>query len=235
MKRFIALAIVAALVVPAFAEILVTADPGTPTLLGNEQIGPPSRGTLVYSSTTAVAGWAPGSGVEGGDEVFPDKTGCPDCVWLDAISWTVYNSSNATGNLDNVDCIVRIYDTDGGADPTADNLCAELDFGTLTPGLGAGWYTVYTASDLCDYELCCPDTMTITVQLTTDDVGAVPGQIIATPPTVGTSGDYFWSGTGWAWFGGDPVADLYYEVECCVPEPASLLLLGLGAVLLRRR
>ena len=165
-----------------------------------------------------------------------DKTNCPDCVYLDAISWSVYNSSNATGNLNSVDCVVRIYDTQGINDPDATNLCAELDFGTLAPALGPGWYTVYTASDLCDYELCCPDIFTITVELTTTDPGAVPGQIICDPPTVGASGDYNWKeGTGWVWFGGNPVANLLYEVECCVPEPASLLLLGLGAVLLRRR
>ena len=236
MKRFIALAIVAALVVPAFAEILVTPDPGTPTLLGNEQLGPPSRGTIVYSNTaTPVAGWAHGSGVEGGDEVEADKSGCPGCDVLDSLKWSVYNSSGATGNLDNVDCVVRIYDTQGVYDPDATNLCAELDFGTLTPGLAPGWYSTYSATELAEYDLCCPDIFTITVTLTTDDVGAAPGQIVCDPPTVGASGDYMWmGGTGWVSFGGSPIANLLYEVDC-VPEPASLLLLGLGAMLLRRR
>lgn len=241
MKKLVLMfAIIGMIAAPASAALV---DSVGPTAIdgfnGTVNLGGSGARSLVYSDTTAVGGYAPGVGIEFGDELETDKTGCPGCDMLDSISWAVYNSSAATAALTTVDLTMNIYDTSGGADPTPANLCASINWGTLAPGLNPGWYTVYSASDLCAYEMCCPDVMTVTLEYANAPVGSVPGTIIANPPTLGTSGDWFWkdnhAGTsGWYWFGGSPVANFYFEVGCC-PEPSTLALLGLGALALIRR
>ena len=62
------------------------------------------------------------------------------------------------------------------------------------------------------------------------------GQVMMDPPTVGSSTDNFYMNGSWYYFGGDPVANMYWEVGVVpVPEPAALGLLALGGVLIRRR
>ena len=238
MKKLLAVAVLATLAIPALAIQAEPIDLSSPTFSQHVQLqGSPSRSVVYDNTTTLVSGYAPtgSSGMEIGDEIQPDKTSCGgSCSTLDSISWSVYNSSAATATLSTVDCVIRIYDTSAALAPAAENLCATLNFGTLSPNLAAGHYTTYTASDLAEYGMCCPDIMTITVQLTTSITGAKPGQIVATPPTVGASGDYIWKDTGWIWFNGNPTANLYYAVGC-VPEPTSMLLLGLAGLFIRRR
>ncbi len=52
--------------------------------------------------------------------------------------------------------------------------------------------------------------------------GEMVGQVIANPPTVGFSQDRFYYaddvGGGWYWFGGDPVANFYWEIVLGTPD-----------------
>jgi hypothetical protein len=73
-----------------------------------------------------------------------------------------------------------------------------------------------------------PDTFTWTVSAGNMDVGV----IMYDPPLVGFSADAFWEyGASWQeyWFGGDPVANFGARIEA-TPEPATLCLMGAGAV-----
>lgn len=239
--RKLAVLVMVALVVPAMAGTL-TADPGRPIFAGSH--GAMDRGYTVYDNTVngPIFGYSQNPNALIADDLTLDFTGAPGNI-LDDLAFVVYNSSNATTTMDYCDVDISIfnYDPVGGTYVFAGG----LTFTGLLPGLPPGYFTTYSASDLCSYGIALETDTLFGIQIYNVAPGVLPGTIGYDPPLVGSSADIFYldntvatppgTSVGWYWFGGPPyVANFYWGVGVC-PEPTSLLLLALGGLTLARR
>jgi hypothetical protein len=245
MKRLMMVALVF-MAAPAMADLLVP-EPAPVGFAGHGVIdavtkqvvwnGAAPRADVVYSNITNgptaaySRAWPPASEI--GDELL--MTGG---AVLDAVGFSVYNSSSSAGELQTADLTLRFYNWDAGQNAfvLAGSLSLPgVDFGT--GGLPAGYYTTLGLTDI---------SQVATINLTADVLATLTidnlfgratsvGQVLMDPPTIGSSTNDFYRDGAWYWFGGTPVANFYWQIGV-VPEPAALGLLALGGlVLLRRR
>jgi hypothetical protein len=77
-----------------------------------------------------------------------------------------------------------------------------------------------------------PDTFTWTVKWTNSgEAWGNAGLVSYSPPTIGFSADDYWNDLGGTWYKYTAVSNFYAQVEAApVPEPTTMLLLGLGLV-----
>ena len=169
-----------------------------------------------YDNTVNCSGQAFSTdvGTEFGDELKMTGEGP-----LMNVSLAVVNSS--AEDLYTVDIELKFYDSQMMLVGSYDLGTVSFDFG---PGglLGGGWAATLDDIDLTAAGIYLPITAVCT-QTFTNPVGSGPitdhlGTMLYDPPVIGTSEDYFWC-IGWHWFGGDPVANLYYKVRLDQPTP----------------
>ncbi len=134
----------------------------------------------------------------------------------------------------NADVQVRLYEGgDTGGDPGA-LLWASGVFPQMTIAAGTNQYDFAVPSILVGNEV----TWTVEMRAVTGDPSQAVGPRFVAPPTVGTSMDYLWDHTSGAWVQqrfGSPGMNNYGAIITAVPEPTSLMLMGLGVLVLRRR
>jgi hypothetical protein len=244
MKRLMMVALVF-MAVPAMADLLVP-EPAPGGFAGHGVIdavtkqvvwnGAAPRADVVYSNitngpTAAYArAWPPAS--EMGDELLMTSGGI-----LDAVGFSVYNSSSSAGELQTADLTLRFYNWDGGVNafvPAGSLSLPGVDFGT--GGLPAGYYTILAftnVSQVTTINLTADVLATLTIDNLLGRATRV-GQVLMNPPTIGSSTDDFFKDGSWYNFGGTPVANFYWQIGV-VPEPAALGLLALGGLALLRR
>lgn len=242
MKKTIVLVALLAVAGPALAATLTSAEPA-PLFAGS--YGAESRGTVVYSDTaTITAGYSQPGGTEIGDELdlatalYP-SVGPGEHLAIDSVKWSVYNPG-ASAPLNSVGMLINFYDA---TVYTAPVLLGSIDFGmfTFTTPLGSGYYTTFSATNLsASYDIPISDYLLTSLTLYFPSHGQNVGQVLANPPTIGSSTNDFWKGPppgSWLWFGSTgPVANFYWEIDvAAIPEPASLLLVLGGLLLARRR
>lgn len=200
------------------------------------------RTTVVYSNVdtvTAAYSRLNPPAEEIGDELLMTAGGP-----LDSVKFSVFNSgSSGGGELLTADLTLKFYNWDsvGGTFVLAGTLAYDnVDFsGGQGAGFGlqAGYYTTYSVTGLYDENNPINLTDDILATLTISDLtgGANRvGQVLANPPAIGSSSDDFYRDGSWYWFSGNPVANFYWEIGV-IPEPATLALLALGLLTLRRR
>ncbi len=193
------------------------------------------RATDVYRNTGApTAAYSANPGTYLGDDLVMTGGGV-----LSTIEFSVYASGSNARTFDQSDFTIDIYnDTDG-------TYVGTVDFGTVNWGsLPAGFYTTFAVTGLEAQNILLPQSIDVIQHHANVVGGPKVGQVLADPPSLGSSGDYFYiddtaatpPGTtqGWSYFGGNPKANFYWAVGV-VPEPAALALLALGSLLLRRR
>ena len=193
-----------------------------------------SPGTVVYSniSNGPTGGYSqaypPASEI--GDELLMTAGGI-----LDSVDFSVYNGASSAGPLQTADLILNFYNQVGVSFVWAGGLTFNgVDFGV--GGLPAGYFSTFSLSNIS-----AVSTITLTndvlATLTISNLGGGAnrvGQVLMNPPTVGSSTDDFYKDGLWYWFGGNPVANFYWQIDV-VPEPATLSLLALGGLAMMRR
>lgn len=243
MRKTIVVLAMLALVVPALADTL------TPEIARGQpiaQTGSP-RGTVVYDCTTTRTGYGfagnPGTWI--GDDLIMTTGGI-----LDDVSFSIYNSYNTGVNssLDFVSSDLLFFDTTAGT-YLGGVTFSNIDLFTANGGvpLAPGYAVLLHATGLSGLGINLTSSIiAVEVLYNQSSQGTFTGmgQLMFTPPTVGSSLDRFYldntvatpAGTnvGFYFFSGNPVANFYWEVGV-VPEPASFGLLALGALALIRR
>lgn len=221
MRKFLVLTMVAALAGPALAAIMPVAGPAMSMGAGGI-----SRGDIVYDNTTLVSGVSTTnlSFIWGDDPVLTAGG------TLDDLTLSVYNSSSSAGPLLTATLAVEFFDNTDPANPVdLGGFSGDLDWGT---GLSPGYYSAVTWNELSSLEspIVLP-TNIIVLQQVTAHTGTASrlGIVVAYPPAVGAStAGYYQNGT-WTTTNG-----AFYQIGV-IPEPASMVLLALGSLLLRRR
>jgi hypothetical protein len=239
--RKLAVLVMVALAVPAMAGTL-TADPGRPIFAGSH--GATERGYTVYDNTVNGPnfGYSQNPNALIADDLTLDFTGAPGNV-LDDLAFVIYNGSNATAIMDSCDVDISVFNYDPVGQTYV--FAGGLTFTGLLPGLAPGYFSTYSATDLCSYGIALANDILLGIQIYNTQPGVKPGTIGYDPPGPGSSTDKFYlddtvatppgTSLGWYWFGGPPyVANFYWGVGVC-PEPTSLLLLALGGLTLARR
>lgn len=240
MKKLTLLLAVLAIAVPALAATLTSADPAP--LFAGEQPGGTPRGTVVYSDTTTItAAYAAPAPNETGDELdlntslYPNPTGTN---YIDSVKWSTYNKSGNAA-LATVGMLIKFYDVTNYLNPI---LLGGLNFGTYTfsPAMPGGYYTTFSATGLAPNLIPVPANgfLLASLTLSAPSNGQQVGQVLANPPTIGSSTNDFWVGPppgSWYWFGSTgPIANFYWEIDV-TPEPAAFLMLAGALLFVRRR
>jgi hypothetical protein len=226
MKKALVLIALAALAAPVLAAELAYTSPMPLTYagpLGDAQ----TRATVVYDDTTTVtAGFAQAPGAQIGDELLMTAGGI-----LDTCSFSVFNSS-ATAPLTSADLTLKFYNLVG----TTYVLAGQLAYTNVALNLNAGgYYSTFNVTGIAGSNISLGTTVLATLTISNVVGGSTSvGQVLANPPAVGSSTDDFFYNGSWYWFNGNPVANFYWQIGV-VPEPASMLLLGLAGLLIRRR
>jgi hypothetical protein len=191
--------------------------------------------SIVYDNMTWTPGWYWAENpaftsptAEGGDEV--NLAGTDRAVTnIDILFYSLWDPGTA-------DVTVNFYKNDGVGGAPGTSLWSSGTFSGMSHVQGLQTYSFAVPS------VVVPNTFTWTVALanragSTGDIGPA----LADPPAVGSSANYFWyrngsggwNSTGW---GGSPVANFGARITAApVPEPASLSVLGLGAIAAIRR
>jgi hypothetical protein len=231
-KRVLGLALVFGILVVAVPAMAgpapLVAEPVKGIVSSPLPLGP-AAANIVYSNVTngPTAGYAPAVGSELGDELLTTGAGV-----LDSVQFSVYNSSASSGPLTTADLTLKFYNWDGTTFAPAGSLAVTQ----ANLGLDPGYFTTLGFTDISSFatiNLATDVLATLTITNVTGGATAV-GQVLMDPPTVGSSGDYFYRDGSWYWFGGNPVANFYWEVGV-TPEPATMLLALAGIGLLARR
>jgi hypothetical protein len=198
---------------------------------------------IVYDNLggTALAGY---SEVNTNNPVFGDALDLTSGGRISNFGFTVFNSSSGgnTGSILTADVQVNFRDNTvpygGGvlSGTLLGSVTISLNFGT---GLPAGFFSTVSA-DLSSLNIVVPSHIFVTQQLTqTSGSSLRNGIVLFSTPSVGSSPNsvYLKSNTtseGLYTFNGLNNNDLGYHLEI-VPEPATLAILGIGAVAFLRR
>jgi len=241
MKRIGVVLAVLALAVPVFAGQIEVASSG-PIHMGAPSGSARDYSLPAYSNLTNVGqyGYTCTSGATA-NEVGDDMAmiNVPGAI-LRGVSFTVWNSDGSTAlpvhMLNTLDIQLKIYN--GVLDPNNVwnySLAGTFNFDNAAVNLSPGYFTVLTASGLETSGLALSTHIMASLKFTDLQGGSTAaGQILYNPPTIGTSQPYFLKNGAYGWWFGStgPVANFGWEI---IPEPASMLLLGLAGLLIRRR
>ncbi|HWA82970.1 MAG TPA: PEP-CTERM sorting domain-containing protein [Fimbriimonadaceae bacterium] len=190
--------------------------------------------SVVYDNMSWTQGWywAENPGftsptAEGGDQVTLGGTDRA-VTNIDILFYSLWDAGTA-------DVTVNFYKNDGVGGAPGTLLWTSGTMAGMSHVQGLQTYSFAVPS------VVVPNTFTWTLGLAnrTGSTGDI-GPALADPPTVGSSGDFFWymGSGGWATtgWGGSPVANFGARITAApVPEPAAFGVLGVGVVALLRR
>jgi hypothetical protein len=228
--------VVLALVAMAGAAFAAQLDVADARPLGMAPaIGAARDATVVYSDvTTVTAAYSRANppAEEIGDELLMTSGGI-----LDTLKFSVYNGTAAgttPGDITTADLALKFYNFDAGTSTFV--LAGTLNYTGATLNLAPTYYTIVSLTGLATNNIVLTDDVLATLTISNITGGATrAGQVLANPPTIGSSTNDFYRGGSWYWFGSTgPIANFAWEIGV-VPEPASLLLIAVGALALRRR
>jgi hypothetical protein len=201
----------------ATGSTMPTAEPRAAPVYDNIEAPATAKGG--FSSTDLLAVWG-------------DRLNMTSGCWLSSFKHTVYNSSTSAGPLTNPMIEIDFYDQLGSTYYGG-------FYGTLSGSLAVGYYWTVTWTGLDALNLVLPQNILVTQTILSFSGAATKlGMVTKGPINVGTSPDNFYvDATDWGPPGYYRTAtvgnnDVGYEV---IPEPATLALLGLGALALIRR
>lgn len=237
MKRIGVVLLVLAIAAPVLAGGIDVAT-AVPHRIGGT-FGGSDRATVVYSNTTNSTGYATTtSGNEVGDDMALTAIGT-----LDTLTFSVWNSDfTALHNLLTADFEVNFYNYSidpNGIFVVGSHIGGFTDPGetlNLLPGYGTGLTFSGLSTGLVPPIVFAQNTIIASLKITNLTGGSLTaGQFIMGAPTIGSSYTaFFKNGTfGW-WFPSINAGNFLWEVGV-IPEPASMLLLGLAGLLIRRR
>ncbi|HVT13024.1 MAG TPA: PEP-CTERM sorting domain-containing protein [Fimbriimonadaceae bacterium] len=190
--------------------------------------------SVVYDNMSWTQGWYwaenpafSSPSAEGGDQVTLGGTDRA-VTKIDILFYSLWDAGTA-------DMTVNFYKNDGAGGAPGTLLWTSGTMTGVSHVQGLQTYSFAVPS------VVVPNTFTWTLALAnrTGSTGDI-GPALADPPTVGSSGDFFWymSTGGWATtsWGGSPVANFGARITAApVPEPAALGTLAVGVVAALRR